>query len=81
MSIKPYFQSENTSNNKLNKLETPLPTLELTLEPIKPAKPIIPPPIKRGQGRLKKNPVTKSHLTSIDILIKKLPPIDISVLI
>ena len=48
MSIKPYFRSENASNNKPNELEAPLPTLELTLEPTKPAKPTIPPPIKRG---------------------------------
>jgi hypothetical protein len=48
MFIKPYFWSENTSNNKPDKLEAPLPTLELTLKPTKPVKPIIPPPIKRG---------------------------------
>jgi hypothetical protein len=48
MSVKPYFRFENTSNNKPDELKAPLPTLELTLEPIKPAKPIIPPPIKRG---------------------------------
>jgi hypothetical protein len=48
MSVKPYFQSENTNNNKLDKLEAPLPTSELTLKPTKPAKPTIPPLIKRG---------------------------------
>ena len=58
-----------------------MPTLELTLEPIKPAKPIIPPFIKRGQGRPRKNLITESHLTFIDILIKELQPIDILVLI
>jgi hypothetical protein len=58
-----------------------LPTLKLILEPIKPIKLITLPLIKRGQGRLRKNPITESHLTSIDISIKELPPIDISVLI
>ena len=48
MFIKPYFRSENANNNKLDELEAPLLTSELTLEPIKPAKPIIPPLIKRG---------------------------------
>jgi hypothetical protein len=51
MFVKPYFWSKTTYNNeldKLNKLETPLPTLEPTLKPTKPTKPIIPPPIKRG---------------------------------
>ena len=81
MSIKPYFQSENANNNKPDKLKAPLPTLELTLEFIKPTKPTIPPLIKRGRGRPKKNPVTKSHLISADIPIKELLPIDISVLI
>jgi hypothetical protein len=81
MSIKPYFRFENTNNNKPDKLKAPLPTSKLTLEPIKPTEPIIPPPIKRSRGRPRKNPVTKSHLTSADILIKELPPTDISVLI
>jgi hypothetical protein len=81
MSIKPYFQSENASNNKLNKLKALLPTLKLTLKPIKPAKPIIPPLTKYSQGRPKKNPITKSHLTSTDTPIKELLLIDISVLI
>jgi len=81
MFVKPYFRSENTNNNKLDKLKASLPILELTLEPIKPAEPIILPLIKHSQGRPKKNPVTKSHLTSADILIKELPPIDILVLI
>jgi hypothetical protein len=81
MSVKPYFRFENTSNNKPDELKAPLPTLELTLEPIKPAKPIIPPPIKRGWRRPKKNPMTKSHLTSINTPIKELPLIDILVLI
>jgi hypothetical protein len=51
MSIKPYFWSKTTHNNELNKLdklETPLPTLEPTLKPTKPAEPIIPPPTKHG---------------------------------
>jgi hypothetical protein len=81
MSIKPYFRSENASNNELDELKAPLPTSELTLKPIKPAEPIIPPLIKHSQRRLRKNPVTKSHLTSVDILVKELPPADISVLI
>jgi hypothetical protein len=81
MSVKPYFRSENASNNEPDELEALLPTLELTLEPIKPAEPIIPPPIKHSQRRPRKNPVTKSHLTSVDTLVKELPPADISVLI
>jgi hypothetical protein len=81
MFIKPYFRSENASNNELDKLEAPLPTLELTLEPTKPAKPTIPPLVKRGQGRSRKNPVTKSHLTSAKAPIKELLPADILVLI
>jgi hypothetical protein len=81
MSVKPYFWSKNASNNELNKLKAPLSTLELTLELTKPAKPIILPSIKRSRGRPKKNPVTKSHLISIDILIKELPSINILVLI
>jgi hypothetical protein len=51
MFIKPYFWSKTTYNNKLNKLnklKTPLPTLEPTLEPTKPAEPIISPPVKYG---------------------------------
>jgi hypothetical protein len=51
MFVKPYFRPKTTYNNKLNelnKLETPLPTLKPTLEPIKPAKPTIPPFIKHG---------------------------------
>jgi hypothetical protein len=39
MSIKPYFRFKTTYNNELNKLnelETPLPTLEPTLKPTKP---------------------------------------------
>jgi hypothetical protein len=87
MSIKPYFwskTSKTTYNDKLDELkelENPLPTLELTLEPTEPAELTIPPLIKRGRGRPRKNPVAESHLTSIDTPIKKLPPIDISVLI
>jgi hypothetical protein len=81
MSIKPYFWFKNASNNKPDKLKALLPTLKLTLEPIKPAESIIPPLIKRGRGRPRKNPITKSHLISADIFIKELPPIDISVLI
>ena len=51
MFIKPYFRSKTIYNNKLdelNKLETLLLTLELTIEPIKPAESIILPLIKRG---------------------------------
>jgi hypothetical protein len=51
MFIKPYFRSKTTYNNKLNELdkpETPLFTLELTIEPIKPTKPTILPLIKHG---------------------------------
>ena len=58
-----------------------MPTLELTLEPTEPAELIIPPLIKHGRGRSKKNPITKSHLTSINTPIKELPPMDILVLI
>ena len=81
MSVKPYFWSKNASNNELNKLKAPLSTLELTLELTKPAKPIILPSIKRSRGRPKKNPVTKSHLTSTNVPIKELLPMDILVLI
>jgi hypothetical protein len=81
MSIKPYFRSENTSNNKLNKLKAPLLILKLILEPIKPAEPIILPLIKYSRGRPRKNPVTKSYLTFINIPIKELLSIDILVLI
>ena len=48
MFVKPYFWSKNASNNKPDELEAPLPTLELTPEPTKPAKPTIPPPIKHS---------------------------------
>ena len=48
MSIKPYFKSENISNNELNELKAPLPILKLTLKLIKLIKPIIPLFIKRG---------------------------------
>jgi hypothetical protein len=53
MSIKPYFRSKNTYNIKLDKLEVPaeldkleapLPTLEVPYKPTKPTKPAI----KRG---------------------------------
>jgi hypothetical protein len=87
MSIKPYFRSKTSKTtrddeiDKPNRLETPPPTSELTLEPTKPAELTIPPPAKRGQERPRKNPVTKSHLTSVDTPIKKLPPTDILVLI
>jgi hypothetical protein len=81
MFIKPYFRSENASNNKLDELEALLPTLKLTLKSIKPAESIILPLIKRGRGRPRKNPITESHLTFIDTPIKELPPANISVLI
>jgi hypothetical protein len=51
MFIKPYFRPKTTYNNKLNKLdklETPLPTLKPTLKPTKPAEPIIPPLAKHS---------------------------------
>jgi hypothetical protein len=48
MFIKPYFRSKNASNNKLDELKAPLPTLKLTLKLIKPIKPIISPFIKRS---------------------------------
>ena len=53
ISIKPYFQSEDTYNIKLdeletpvklNKLKTPLPTKEVPQKPTEPAKPTV----KRG---------------------------------
>ena len=56
MSVNPYFRSKNTYNikldkleapAKLDKLETPLLTLEVPYKPTKPTKPAI----KRGQGR------------------------------
>ena len=47
MSVKPYFWSKNTYNIKLNKLEAPLPTLEIPRKPTKSTKPAI----KRGRGR------------------------------
>jgi hypothetical protein len=50
MFIKPYFWSETTSDDELDKLEAPLSTSELTLELTKPAEPSIPPTIKRGRG-------------------------------
>jgi hypothetical protein len=87
MSIKPYFRSETfetTRDDEIDKPdgpETPPPTLELTLEPTKPAELIIPPPAKRGRGRPRKNPMAESHLTSIDAPIKEPPPMDILVLI
>jgi hypothetical protein len=81
MSIKPYFRSENTSNNEPDELEALLPTLELTLEPTKPAEPTIPPPVKRGRGRPRKNPMTESYITSADVPVKEPPPADILVLI
>ena len=86
-SIKPYFQSKTsktTSNIDLNKLEASLPTLEVSQEFIKPAKP------KRGRGRpqkhpmtdpVTKNPVTENHLTSANTPIKQLLSADILVLV
>ena len=50
MSIKPYFQLENTYNTELDKLkapaeldklEAPLPTLEVPQKPANPAEPAI----------------------------------------
>jgi hypothetical protein len=42
---------------------------------------LIPPSVKHSRGRPRKNPMTESHLTSVDAPINKLPPTDISVLI
>jgi hypothetical protein len=87
MFIKPYFRSKTSKTTRDDEidepdgLETPPPTSELTLEPTKPTKLTIPPPAKRGRGRPRKNPMTESHITSIDAPIKKPPPIDILVLI
>jgi hypothetical protein len=55
--------------------------LELTLESTKPAELTMPPPVKRGQGRPRKNPMAESHLTSADAPVKEPPPMDILVLI
>jgi hypothetical protein len=52
MSIKPYFWSKTASDDELDELKAPLPTLELTLEPTKPVEPIIPPIIKYSRRRL-----------------------------
>jgi hypothetical protein len=41
MSVKPYFWLEYTYNVKLDKLEAPLPTLEVPRKLTKPAKPAI----------------------------------------
>ena len=62
-----------------DKMEAPLPTLEVPQEPTKPAKPAI----KHGRGRPQKYPVTKStmtenHPTSTGISIKQSPPIKYS---
>jgi len=52
MFIKPYFRFKtfkttyNDELNELNRLKTPLPTLELILKPIKRTELIIPPFIK-----------------------------------
>jgi hypothetical protein len=55
-SIKPYLRSKDTYNieldklevpAELDKLEAPLPTLEVPYKPTKPTKPTV----KRGQGR------------------------------
>ena len=48
ISVKLYFRSETINNDKPDKLKASLPILKLTLELIKPIKPIIPPFIKRG---------------------------------
>ena len=74
-SVKPYFQSKNTYNIKLDeleapaeldKLEAPLPTKEVPQKPTKPTKPTV----KRGRGRPRKNPIVENYLTSISISIK-----------
>ena len=69
--MKPYFRSETSETARdvdLDELETPSPTLEVSQESIKPAKP------KRGRGRPRKHPVTdlvtENHLTSVDIPVK-----------
>jgi hypothetical protein len=82
-----YFWSKTSKTtydddlDELKGLETPLPTSELTLEPTKPTELTIPPSVKRGRGRSRKNPITESYLTSVDAPAKELPPIDILVLI
>jgi hypothetical protein len=86
-SVKPYFWSETSKTARdvdLDELEAPSPTPEVSQEFIKPAKP------KRGRGRprkhpvtdpVTKNPVTKNHLTSVDIPVKQLLSADILVLV
>ena len=85
-SIKPYFRSKNTYNikldelevpAKLDKLEAPIPTLEVPQKPTKPAKPTI----KYSRGRPRKNPITENYLTSAYISARQPPPIDILVLV
>ena len=69
----------------MDKLEAPLPTLEVPQKPTEPAEPAV----KRGRGRPRKNPVTENHLTSVDTFIdtsadisaKQSPHADISVLV
>ena len=87
--MKPYFRSETSETARdvdPDELETPSPTPEVSQESIEPVEPTA----KRGRGRPRKhpvtdpvteNPVTENHLTSINILIKQLPSIDISVLV
>jgi hypothetical protein len=91
MSVKPYFRPEYTYNveldklevpAKLDKLEAPLPTLEVPCKLTKPAKPAV----KRSQGRPRKYPITKNpaienHLTSTNTSVRQPLPIDISVLV
>ena len=95
MSIKPYFQSKNTNNIKLDELEALAEPDELeapaeldkleapmpTLEALqKPTKPTKP-TIKRGRGRPRKNPIIENYLTSVGISVRQPLPTDILVLV
>jgi hypothetical protein len=73
-SVKPYFRSETTRDDKLDELEAPQ-------EPTEPAESIVPLLAKRGRGRPRKHPVTENRLTSADAPVKQPPPADISVLV
>ena len=62
---------------ELDKLEAPLPTIEVPYKPTKPTKPTV----KRSRGRPQKYPITKNYLTSVGTSVKQSPPIDILVLV
>jgi hypothetical protein len=82
-SVKPYFRSETSETArdvKLDELEAPSLTPEVSQESTEPTEP------KRGRGRPRKHPVTENpvaenHLTSADAPVKQSPSADISVLI